>query len=140
MRPTSNYIVGKPTTVIIVTYCVDIKRACVSTHCFMLEVLGYIAYITLNAFNCAHTKDETNIEGVKNTLQTVYRFQCIKCYVCRRWCLQFLCNTAYRVLLLILLLMLRVLKVSNTMYCTLYTGPLTPQEGRLFEKPSVLWI
>ena len=36
----------------------------------------------------------------------------------------------YRVLLLILLLMSKVLKVSNTMYCTLYTGPLTPPGGK----------
>ena len=41
--------------------------------------------------------------------------------------------TLYRVLLLILLLMSKGSKVSNTMYCTLYTGPLAParREGYL---------
>ena len=29
-----------------------------------------------------HTKDQSDVEGVKDTLQTVYRFQYIKCYVC----------------------------------------------------------
>ena len=43
--------------------------------------------------------------------------------------LQLLHNIAYRVQLSILLL---ISKVSNTMYCTLYTGPLAPQGGRLF--------
>ena len=40
---------------------------------------------------------ECNVEGVKDTL---YRFQCIKWYLCRRrrrWCLQLLCNTVCRV-------------------------------------------
>ena len=33
-------------------------------------------------------------EGVKDTL---YRLQCIKWYLCRRWCLRLLCNTVCRV-------------------------------------------
>ena len=40
---------------------------------------------------------ECNVEGVEDTL---YRFQCIKCYVCwrcRRWCLRLLRNTVCRV-------------------------------------------
>ena len=72
-----------------------------------------------------------------------YRFQCFKFYVCwrcQRWCLQLLHNTAYRVLLLILL-MSKMLKIL----CTLYKVASRPcQEGRLFlnstvfEKPSIL--
>ena len=45
----------------------------------MLEVLRYIAYIALNACVKYCTKDQSNVKGVKGTL---YRFQCIKCYVC----------------------------------------------------------
>ena len=40
---------------------------------------------------------EWNVEDIGDTL---YRFQCIKCYVCRRrqrWCLQLLRNTVCRV-------------------------------------------
>ena len=62
----------------------------------MLEVLRYIAYIALNAFNCVHTK----IKAMSKVLKICHRFQCIKCYVCqrpRRWCLQLLHNTAYTV-------------------------------------------
>ena len=45
----------------------------------------------------------------------------------------------------ILLLMLKVSKVSNTMYCTLYTGPLAPPRMMaigytVFEKASILWV
>ena len=68
-------------------------QARANTHCLMLEVLRYIAYITLNAFNCVHTK----IKAMSKVLQICHRFQCINCYVCRRWCLELLHNTAYRV-------------------------------------------
>ena len=51
----------------------------VSTHCLMFEAVRYIAYIALNALNTIHTKDQSNVKGVKDTL---YGFQCIKCYVC----------------------------------------------------------
>ena len=44
----------------------------------MLEVLRYIAYIALNAYVKHCTKDQSNVKGVEGTL---YRFQCIKCYV-----------------------------------------------------------
>ena len=99
----------------------------------MLEVLKYIAYMALNDLNIVHTKDQSNVEGVKDTL---YRFQCIKCYVCQRWCLWLLHNTVYRVMLL----MSKVSRVSNTMYCALYTVASHPcQEGRLFES-SILGV
>ena len=60
-------------------------------------------------------------------------FNCSSCYSSRKswkWCLWLLRNTAYRVLLLNLLLMLKGSKMSNTMYCTLYTGPVTPPRGK----------
>ena len=84
---------------------------CVNTHCLMLEVLRYIAYITLNAFNCIHTK--------------------IKAKICQRYATDFNAFIAmyvediedgvcsfYATLhteLLILLLMSKVSKVSNAM-------------------------
>ena len=55
---------------------------------------------------------ECNVEGVEDTR---YRFQCIKCYVCRRrrrWCLRLLRNTVCRVY-------------------SVYSGPSPRQEGRL---------
>ena len=72
------------------------------------------------------------IKAMSKVWKIFYRFPSIKCYVyqrCQRWCLRLLCNTTYRVLLLILL-MSKVLKMSITMYCTLYTGPLTPPGGK----------
>ena len=66
---------------------------CVNTHCLMLEVLRYIAYIAVNAFDCVHTK----IKAMSKVLKICHSFQCIKCYVCQRWYLWLLCNTAYRV-------------------------------------------
>ena len=50
---------------------------------------------TLYRFQCI--KCYVCVEGVEDTL---YRFQCIKCYVCRRrrrWCLRLLHNTVCRV-------------------------------------------
>ena len=55
---------------------------------------------------------ECNVEGVEDTR---YRFQCIKCYVCRRcrrWYLRLLRNTVCRVY-------------------SVYSGPSPHQEGRL---------
>ena len=43
--------------------------------------------------------------------------------------LSFYTNTAYRVMVLFSL-MSKVSEVSNTMYCTLYAGPLTPPGGK----------
>ena len=51
----------------------------------------------------------------------------------RKWYLQLLCNTAYRVTQF-------VTHVERVEKCTLYTGPLAPPgEGYLFE-PSALWF
>ena len=44
----------------------------------MLEVLRYIVYIALNACVKYCTKDQSNVKDVKDTL---YEFECIKCYV-----------------------------------------------------------
>ena len=63
---------------------------------FDVEMLRYIAYIALNAFNCVHTK----IKAMSKVSKIYHRLQCIKCYVFQRhqrWCLQLLHNTAYRV-------------------------------------------
>ena len=49
----------------------------------------------------------------------------------QKWCLWLLHNTVYRVMLLILLLMSKGSKVYNTMYCTLYTVPLTPPRWKV---------
>ena len=46
---------------------------------------------------CTKRSKESNVEGVEDIL---YRFQCIKCYVCQRhprWCLWLLRNTVCRV-------------------------------------------
>ena len=88
--------------------CVSI---CVNTHCLMLEVWRYIAYITLNAFNCTY-KDQSNVTNATdfNALIAMY-VEDIKDGVCSFY-------TTLHTELLILLLMLKVLKVlkvSNTM-------------------------
>ena len=59
--------------------------------------------IALNACMCKilyKRSKKCNVKGVEDTL---YRFWCIKCYVCqrcRRWCLQLLRNTVCRVQIL----------------------------------------
>ena len=56
---------------------------------------------------------------VKRVERSLNSFNCYSCYSgqkIRKWCLWLLCNTAYRVLLLNLLLMSKGLKVSNTLY------------------------
>ena len=73
---------------------------------------------------------ESDVEGVKTSLNSFNCYSCYSSWKSWKWCLWLLRNTAYRVLLLNLLLMLKGSKVSNTMYCTLYTGPLTPPRGK----------
>ena len=63
---------------------------------FMSKVPRYIAIKYMCEILYKRSK-ESNVEGVEDTL---YRFQCIKCYVCRRhrrWCLWLLSNTVCRV-------------------------------------------
>ena len=81
---------------------------CVNTHCLMLEVWIYIAYISLNAFNCTY-KDQSNVTDATdfNALIAMY-VEDVKDGVCSFY-------TTLHTELLILLLMLKVLKVSNTM-------------------------
>ena len=72
------------------------------------------------------------IKVMSKVSKIFYKFQCFKCYVCQRhwrWCLWLLHNTAYRVLLLNLL-MPKVLKMPNTMYFV-YRASCPCQEGRL---------
>ena len=75
---------------------------------------------------------ESGVCSFYTTLHPEYSI-CYSNQKSQKWCLQLLHNTVYRVLNL--LLMSKESKVSNTMYCTLYTGPLTPErgEGYLFE-------
>ena len=70
---------------------------------------------------CTKRSKESNVEGVKDTL---YRFQWIKCYVCRRhrrWCLQLLGNTVCRV-------QIHVEDVEDTH--SVYSGPSPPPAGK----------
>ena len=61
---------------------------------------------------------ECNVEGVEDIL---YRFECIKCYLCRRWCLRLLRNTVCRV----------QISCWRCRRYSVYSGPLPRQEGRL---------
>ena len=77
----------------------------------MSKVPKYIAIKCMCRILYKRSK-ECNVEGVEDTR---YRFQCIKCYVCRRrrrWCLRLLHNTVCRVY-------------------SVYSGPSPRQEGRL---------
>ena len=105
---------------------------CVNTHCLMLEVLRYIAYTALNAFNCVHTKIKAMLKVSKihyrphtdfNALNAMY-VKDFKDGVCGFY-------ATLHTELLNLLLMSKVSKMSNTMY-SVYRGPLLLQEGRLF--------
>ena len=91
----------------------------------------------VNIKGLVNTKDQSNacmcendVEGVKRSLNSFNCYSCYSSWKSQKWCLQFLHNTPYRVLLFILLLLSKGSKVSNTMYCTLYTRPLTPPGGQ----------
>ena len=73
---------------------------------------------------------QNDVEGVETSLNSFNCYSCYSSQKSQKWCLQLLHNTAYRVLLLNLLLMLKGSKVLNTMDCTLYTGPLAPPMGK----------
>ena len=63
---------------------------------FMSKVSRYMQLNTCVKY-CTKRSKESNVKGVEHTL---YRFQCIKCYVCwrrRRWFLRLLHNTVCRV-------------------------------------------
>ena len=69
---------------------------------------------------------ESDVKGVKTSLNSFNCYSSYSSQKSQKWCLWLLCNTAYRILLLNLLLMSKASKVSNT----LYTGPLTPPRGK----------
>ena len=111
------------------TFELDSEEA---THCHHCHLISCVFLKGL-----VNTKDQSNasmykndVKGVKGSLNS---FNSYSCYSSWKLCLQLLSNTAYRVLLFLLLLMLKGSKGSSTMYCTLYTGPLTParREGYL---------
>ena len=119
-----------------------LKGACQYT---LFDVRGVEIHAYKRSKQC-----NVNVKAMLKVLKIYYivkGFQCIKFYVCQRhqrWCLQLLHNTAYRVLLLILL-MSKVSKMSNTMY-SVYSGLLPLPGGKaicystVFEKPSILEV
>ena len=101
-----------------------------ATHCHNCHLISCV-YIK----GLVNTEDQSNacmcendVEGVKRSLNSFNCYSCYSSQKSRKWCLQLLCNTAYRVLNL--LLMSKGSKVSNTMYFTLYTEPLSPPRGK----------
>ena len=119
MRSTLNYIVRKPL---------------IHTHCHLICCVYIKGHVSIHIVWCWRSWDTwiQDMKAMSKVSKILYRFQDFTCYVCwrhQRWCLWLLCNTAYRILLLILL-MLKVSNMSNTLYCTLYTGPFTPPGGK----------
>ena len=107
-----------------------------ATHCHHCHLICcvYIKGLVNTKYQSNACMCEDDVKGVKRSLNS---FNCYSCYSSRKsqkWCLWLLWNTAYRVLLLNLLLMSKGLKVSNTMYFTLYTGPLTPLGKAIYLK------
>ena len=110
------------------------RKPLIHTHCHLICCVYIKGCMSIHIVWCWRCWDTwiQEIKAMLKVLKIFYKFQCIECCVCQRhqrWCLQLLCNTACRVLLLILL-MSKVSKMSNTMYCTLYTGPLVPLRGK----------
>ena len=68
---------------------------------------------------------ENGVEGVERSLKFFNCYSCYSRWKNQKWCLWLLCNTIYRVMLLILLML-------KGQKCTLYTAPLALQGGRLF--------
>ena len=103
-----------------------------ATHCHHCHLISCV-YIK----GLVNTKNQSNacmcendVKGVERSLNSFNCYSCYSSQKSRKWCLWLLHNTAYRVLSLNLLLMSKGSKVSNTMYCTLYTGPLAPPRGK----------
>ena len=74
-----------------------------------LHLLQDILQLNTCVKYCTKRSKECNVKGVEDTL---YRFQWIKCYVCRRhrrWCLRLLRNTVCRV-------QIHVEDVEDTLY------------------------
>ena len=69
-------------------------------------------------------------KGSKEALTVLIVIHVTQVKRAKKWCLRLLRNAAYRVLLLILFLMSKGSNMSNTMYCTLYTGLLAPPGGK----------
>ena len=107
----------------------DSEEATQCHHCHLISCVYIKGFVKTkdqsNACMC-----ENDVEGVKRSLNSFNCYPCCSSWKSCKWCLWLLHNTAYRVLLLILSLILKGSKVSNTMYCTLYTGPLTPPGGK----------
>ena len=81
-----------------------------------------------------HTRDQSNVKGVEDILH------CVRMSMHEMLCMSKASKNIFVAFMQHCiqstvghLLMSKVLKVSNTMYCTLYTGPLAPPGGRLFE-------
>ena len=99
---------------------------------FMSKVPRYIAIIYMCEILYKRSK-ESNVEGVEDTL---YRFQCVKCYYVRDvgdGVSSFYATlyAEYR---------FHVEDVEDTLY-SVYSGPSPRQEGRfIVAVPSVLWV
>ena len=109
------------------------RKPLIHTHCHLICCVYIKGCVSIHIVWCCRCWDRLiqEIKAMSKVSKIFYRFQCFKCYVCRRrrrWCLRLLCNTAYRVLLLNLLMS----KVSKIV-CTVYTVASRPcQEGKLF--------
>ena len=106
------------------------RKPLIHTHCHLICWVYIKGHMSVHIVWCWRCWDRLiqEIKAISKVLKIFYKFQCFKCYVCQRWCLWLLCNTAYRELLLILLM-----SMVSKILCTLYTVASRPcQEGRLF--------
>ena len=106
---------------------------------YTLFDVGGVEIHSIHSIECIEycTKDQSNVKGVEDTL---YGFQCIKCYV-------MLCmlKTSKMVFVTFMqhCIQSNVTHVKGVKYYVMYSvyrGLLPLQGGRLFEKPSVLWV
>ena len=114
----------------------------IHTHCHLICYVSIKGHVSMHIVWCWRCWD-TCIQKIKAMLKLskiyyiVKGFQCIKCYVCQRWCLWLLHNTAHRVLL-------SITHVKGIKYYVLYSvykvSHSSKGEGYLFEKPSTLWV
>ena len=108
----------------------DSEEATHCHHCHLISCVYIKGHVSIHC-----TKDQSNacmcendVKGVKRSLNS---FNCYSCYSSRKshkWCLQLLCNTAYRVTQF-------VTHVERVESVLCIQGPSPLQRGRLF-----IWV
>ena len=112
----------------------DSEEATHCHHCHLISCVYIKALVNTNDQSNA-SMCENDVKGVKRSLNNFNCYSCYSSQKSRKWCLQLLHNTVYRVMLLILLM-----SKGSKVYSVYRSSHPSKGEGYLFEKPSILWV